>query len=107
MKPTRYWLIDDRHGWLVLSVSAVLASHAGITRFSYVSPDGRLAYLEEDVDARAFLAAAGIERADARRWPTKRVKVAECRGYPSFLPEAHQVSRQPVGSHRSDDREAA
>jgi hypothetical protein len=88
VKATPYWLIDDRHGWLVVPLSAVVASDADITRFSYVSPDGRLAYLEEDVDARAFLVAAGIKRATAAKWPIKRVKLAQCRRYASFAPEA-------------------
>ena len=84
MQSTPYWLIDDGHGWLVVSVSAVLASGADITRFSYVGPDGPLAYLEEDCDAGAFLDAARIERATAAKWPVKRVRRAHCRQYPSF-----------------------
>jgi hypothetical protein len=91
MKTTPYWLIDDRHGWLVVPLSAVLASGADITRFSYVSPAGRLAYLEEDCDARAFLVAARIERSIAIKWPIKRVKRAQCRLYPSFAREVTSV----------------
>jgi hypothetical protein len=87
MQRTPYWLIDDSHGWLVVSLSAVVASGAEITRFSYVSPTGHLAYLEEDRDARAFLDAAQIERSTATAWPIKRVKRAHCRQYPSFAPE--------------------
>jgi hypothetical protein len=97
MKATPYWLIDDRHGWLVVPLSSVLASDADITRFSYVSPNGRLAYLEEDVDARAFLVAAGIERATARQWPIKRVKLAQCRRYPSFAPEVTSLPAATLG----------
>lgn len=84
MQGTPYWLIDDRHGWLVVPLSDVVASGADITRFSYVSPDGRFAYLEEDADARAFLVAVGIERATAAKWRIKRVKRAHCRRYDSF-----------------------
>src|SRR4051794_3640398 len=87
MQTAPCWLVDDRHGWLVVPLSAVVASGAEITRFSYVSPDGRLAYLEEDTDARTFLVAARIERATAGKWPVKRVKRAQCRRYPSFMPE--------------------
>lgn len=86
MHSTPYWLIDDSHGWLVVSLSVVVASGAEITRFSYVSPTSRLAYLEEDCDARAFLDAARIERAIATAWPIKRVKRAHCRQYPPFPP---------------------
>ena len=86
MQSTPYWLIDDRHGWLVVPLSVVMASGADITCFSYVSPNGRLAYLEEDIDARAFLVTARIERATVANWPIKRVKRAQCRRYPSFAP---------------------
>src|SRR3954451_14777204 len=86
MQSTPYWLIDDHHGWLVVPLSAVVASGADITRFSYVSPDGRLAYLEEDTDARAFLVAARIERTTDAKWPITRVKRAQCRRYRTFAP---------------------
>jgi hypothetical protein len=98
MHSTPYWLIDDSHGWLVVPFSAILASGADITRFSYVSPDGRLAYLEEDTDARAFLVAARIERTTAAKWPIKRVKRAQCRRYPSFaLPKATSLPAATPG----------
>jgi hypothetical protein len=99
MKGTPHWLIDDGHGWLVVSLSAVVASGAEITRFSYVSSNGRLAYLEEDCDARAFLDAARIERATATNWPIRRVKRARCRQYPSFAPE---VTDLPVRALETD-----
>lgn len=91
MQNTPHWLIDDRHGWLVVPLSAVVASGADISRFSFVSPDGRLAYLEEDCDARAFLVAGRIERSIATMWPIKRVKLAQCRRYPSFTPAVTSV----------------
>jgi hypothetical protein len=94
MQTSPYWLIDDRHGWLVVPLNAVVASGVDISRFSYVSPDGRLAYLEEDADARAFILAARIERPTTTKWPVKRVKRAQCRRYPSFVPGV-AVSRQP------------
>src|SRR3954468_9909381 len=97
MQSTPYWLIDDRHGWLVVPLSAVVASGANITRFSYVSPDGRLAYLEEDTDARAFLAAARIPRGSATKWQIKRVKRAHCRRYDSFAPD---VASHPAATLR-------
>jgi hypothetical protein len=92
MHDAPHWLIDDGHGWLVVSVKAVAVCGAAISRFSYVCPDGRVAYLEEDCDARAFLDAAGIERATAKAWPVRRVQRAHCRRYPSFVKEAASYS---------------
>jgi hypothetical protein len=97
MHTTPYWLVDERHGWLVVPLSAVMACGAEITRFSYVSPYGRVAYLEEDVDAHTFLAAARIERATAAKWPVKRVKRAQCRRYPSFVPEVTSLPAAAPG----------
>ena len=97
MQSTPYWLIDDGHGWLVASLSAVVASGAEISRFSYVSPDGHLVYLEEDCDAYAFLDAARIERATATTWPIKRVRRARCRHYPSFAPDFNSFSGSTPG----------
>lgn len=85
MDTNPYWLVDDGHGWLVVPMSAVVASGAYISCFSRVSPDGRCAYLEEDCDARAFVDAARFDRVTTRKWPIKRVGHAECRHYPSFL----------------------
>ncbi len=84
MENTPYWLIDEGHGWLVVSLTAVVESGAEISPFSYASPNRCLAYLEEDCDARAFLDAARIARATAKEWAIQRVKRAECRQYPSF-----------------------
>ena len=83
-----YWVVDDGHGWLVVPAASVLASGAGITRFSYLSPNGRLAYLEEDIDARSFLVASGVERTTAAGWPVRRVRRAHCRGYAPFVAKA-------------------
>src|SRR5438876_6699606 len=99
MQSIPYWLIDDRHGWLVVPLSAVMASGADITRFSYVSPDGRLAYLEEDADARAFLVAVRIERATAAKWRIKRVKRVHCRRYDSFASEVFGLRAAPFGQN--------
>ena len=84
METHPYWLIDNGHGWLVVPVDVVLSSGAEISDYSFVSPDGRKAYLEEDCDAPAFVKAAQIERATAREWLVKRVDQATCRHYPSF-----------------------
>jgi len=65
-----YWVSDPGHGWLVVPRADVLASGAEISPYSFLSLDGRTAYLEEDVDAPAFAAAAGI---DARGLPERQV----------------------------------
>ena len=79
----------------------VVASGVEVSRFSYVSPDGRLAYLEEDCDACAWLAAAGIRRATAGKWRIRRVKRARCREYPSFavIDLFRSARRWATGSH--------
>lgn len=82
MDHTPHWLVDESHGWLVVPMDTVRASRAEISPFSYASPDGRVAYLEEDSDARAYLRAAEIELTTLRAWPVKRVARAPCRGYP-------------------------
>lgn len=85
MEHTPHWLIDESHGWLVVPMDHVRASGARISPFSYASPDGRVAYLEEDSDARAYLRAVEIERTTFRNWPVRRVARAPCRGYPSIV----------------------
>ena len=48
------WQADGGHAWLVVPM-AEARKVAGISSFSYVSPDGRTAYLEEDCDAALFI----------------------------------------------------
>src|SRR4051812_5054830 len=60
-EPIVYWLSDPGHSWLVLPADAVRVTQARfgikITEYSYFSPLRGLAYLEEDVDALAYLLA--------------------------------------------------
>lgn len=58
---TVHWVTDSAHGWLVVQAESVRASRADISSYSYISPDGAWAYLEEDCDAPAYLAAMGLE----------------------------------------------
>lgn len=97
MQSNPYWLIDDGHGWLVVALSAVVASGAEISCFSFVCPNGRLAYLEEDCDARAFLDASEIEGPTAAKWPIQRVKRAQCRQYASFGQEVSNLPARTPG----------
>ena len=49
-----YWVADGGHEWL--AVPASLADNVrGISPYSYISPNGRTAYLEGDLDAALFL----------------------------------------------------
>lgn len=50
---------DPGHGWLAVPVSELIALgvFGAISGYSYISRDGRTAYLEEDCDFAAFWAA--------------------------------------------------
>ena len=50
---------DPSHGWLKVSIEEIkqLGIIEEITGYSYVSPDGKYAYLEEDQDTQTFIAA--------------------------------------------------
>lgn len=49
------FISDPGHGWLMVPLADVLASGARISEFSFISPDGQTAFLEEDCDAPAYL----------------------------------------------------
>lgn len=53
---------DPGHGWLEVPRREVMASGAKISGYSYYDPVTDMAYLEEDCDIPAFLAAAGLGR---------------------------------------------
>jgi len=62
----------------------LLGIEAQISAFSYISPEGDVAYLEEDCDAQKYLDAA-----KARGWNVQIVEKhsnarAACRDYPRF-----------------------
>lgn len=52
---------DPGHGWLAVNVTELHALGIAdkITRFSYLSRDGHVAYLEEDCDLSTFARAKG------------------------------------------------
>lgn len=58
---------DPGHGWLEVPRAEVLASGAKISGYSYYDPATDMAYLEEDCDAPAFLAATGADWGSAGR----------------------------------------
>ena len=62
------FISDAGHGWL--EVPTVDVIQAGITpsRYSYIDADNNLAYLEEDRDMAAYLAAIGCIFDSAVLW---------------------------------------
>ncbi len=52
---------DPGHAWLQVPRAEVVASGAKISKYSYYDPQTGMAYLEEDCDAPAFLAALGLD----------------------------------------------
>jgi hypothetical protein len=77
----RYRFFEDSgHGWLEVPQRQVVASGAAISAYSYYDPVTDMAYLEEDVDAWAFLMVTGqdcqytpvvlIDSSMPRRLPT-------------------------------------
>ncbi len=64
----RYRLfIDSGHSWLEVPRAEIVASGAKISVYSYYDPVTDMAYLEEDCDAPAFLAATGTGWSSAGR----------------------------------------
>ena len=76
---------DAAHGWLRVKVTELfdLNIHRDISNYSYLSPSGRYAYLEEDMDLTTFFRAyvkahgsepeikynCGLERSHIRNYP--------------------------------------
>lgn len=92
-------LTDEGHGWLVVTPSdaeALGLTHADLTRFSFVGPDGTL-YAEEDCDAAVVLArhyrAYGCEPDIRERHESGGARCrrfASCTGTSTEWVEAHQ-----------------
>jgi hypothetical protein len=61
---------DPGHGWLAVPMADVLASGATISRYSYQSKAGKVAYLEEDCDVGAFIEAIGGKAVFEARYQT-------------------------------------
>ena len=59
MKTRFHFYADPSHGWLKVQKAELenLNLSCPISSFSYVSPDGRFYFLEEDRDASIFIAA--------------------------------------------------
>jgi hypothetical protein len=75
------WIVDPGHAWLQVPASKA-RKVAGISTFSYLSPDGNTAYLEHDCDAALYLNHYGI---DGQTLDTKTLNGdAPCRNYPAY-----------------------
>lgn len=81
MKRLTIWIVDPGHAWLQVPASKA-RQVAGISTFSYLSPDGNTAYLEQDCDAGRYLEHFGI---DASTLTSKVLNDdAPCRNYPRY-----------------------
>lgn len=76
---------DPGHAWLEVPRAEVVASGAKISGYSYCDPLTDMAYLEEDSDAPAFLAAVGL---DWRTLPFEMVYSSMPRQLPAYDPAA-------------------
>lgn len=84
---------DSGHGWLKVSSSelADLDLLSKITRYSYMTSDGRWVYLEEDRDLTTYLDAIGKNHAGWDKELKGKVKyknnayyLSNIRNYPAF-----------------------
>jgi len=81
MAPPYHWIADPSHGWLVVPSPDLEASGFAPSKASFADPSRQVAYLEQDCDAPGFLAAIGVARERARRWPVRVVQSFD-RGLP-------------------------
>jgi hypothetical protein len=49
------WLADGGHEWLAVPIT-MAREVEGISEYSYIDPNGKVAYLEGDCDAARFIA---------------------------------------------------
>lgn len=77
-----YWVGDSGHAWL--AVSGKLAQKvSGISAYSYKSPSGITAYLEEDSDAQLFIEHYGEDNIELGK-PVRHNNQAPLRDYPRY-----------------------
>ena len=77
-----YWVGDSGHAWL--AVSGKLAQKvSGISAYSYQSPSGITAYLEEDCDAQLFIEHYGEDNIELGK-PVMHSNEAPLRNYPQY-----------------------
>ena len=77
-----YWVGDSGHAWLV--VPKKLAQQVSdISTYSYQSPSGSKAYLEEDCDAQLFIEHYGEDNIELGK-PVMHNNQAPLRNYPRY-----------------------
>jgi hypothetical protein len=96
---------DPSHGWLKVLIEEIvqLGIARDISSFSYVSPDRKWAYLEEDMDAqtyiRAVLSADWFQDMNAIRASTRNIyseRPCYVRNFDSF--DFNEFIKEPVDS---------
>ena len=108
----RFSKIEDRaHGWLAVPVWFVQELGITVSRYSYISPDQKTAYLEEDADLNAFCAAFNAKFGRQPLWNTDyqaNTFVRNLNSYPQSLnPQETKTTNTPDQSvfTKIDDRE--
>lgn len=79
-----YWITDPGHAWLAVSLDSYPDALNYGTGFGFLDATNRMAYLEEDCEAPAFL--LDHPELDARALPVhaERMRDAACRRLPSI-----------------------
>jgi len=83
------WHTDPAHGWLEVKTKQLIELDIvdDISAYSYLSPTGLSAYLEEDSDATVFINAFGRDKfnnLDVKNSYRERTPI---RNYPDYQPE--------------------
>ena len=82
------WYTDAGHGWLRVETAQIfeLGVVDQISPYSYLSPDGKFAYLEEDSDATPFIEAYGRDKyeAEGSAMPDQYSHRSHIRDYPDY-----------------------
>jgi hypothetical protein len=76
------WIADNGHAWLIVPME-LARQVSGISEFSYQSPNGSKAYLEEDCDAYRYIEHYGEDAIELDK-PTQYAGTARCRNYPRY-----------------------
>lgn len=77
-----YWVADSGHEWLAVPLCQA-RKVSGISSYSYMSPAGRIAYLEGDCDAPLFIEQFEL---DGVKFGAPKIyeNQAPCRNYPAY-----------------------
>lgn len=89
---------DAAHGWVKVPVKRLieLGIEQEITKWSYLSKDGRYAFLEEDQDATTFVDAAIAQGETPTFRDNYSYKSSKIRNYPNYQPEWVTQNREAL-----------